>query len=178
MATLKSVSQFIDRMNERIGRAVAWTALALVLVQFLVVLLRYVFSFGFIWMQESILYFHGLMFMLGAGYTLLHDGHVRVDIFYSAASANRKALVDLIGAVFFLIPLCVFTVILSWGYVLNAWNILEGSPETGGIPFFFLFKTVVWIFALLLGLQALSMAFKAILQLTGAEEMYGAGAGG
>lgn len=164
---LVTVRNKIDCINRMSGRAIAWTALALVLVQFLVVLLRYVFSIGFIWMQESVLYFHGLLFMIGAGYTLLHEGHVRVDILYGSLSPRKRAIIDLVGSLGFLLPLCIFTFILSWSYVLNAWRIFEGSPETGGIPLFFLFKTIVWVFATLLGLQAVSLAIKAWLQLSG-----------
>lgn len=172
MSTLQNIKAGIDRLNERLGRAIAWTALALVLVQFLVVILRYIFSIGFIWMQEAVWYFHGFLFIVGAGYTLLHDGHVRVDVFYASASDKAKAWIDLLGSVFLLMPLCVFTFYISWGYVLNAWKTLEPSSEAGGLPLIFLVKTAVWIFAIVVGLQAVSLIIKALLELSGFENTY------
>lgn len=167
MKQLYHIANTIDYVNEHVGRIIAWTALFMVLVQFAVVVLRYVFAFSNTGLSESIWYLHGILFMLGAGYTLLYDGHVRVDVYYREASPRRKAWVDLLGAVFFLIPLCVLTFWLSWGYVLNAWAVLEGSTEISGLPLIFLYKTVIWVFATLLGLQALSMAIKALLFLAG-----------
>lgn len=95
---------FIDGLNERLGRVVSWLALLMVMIQFIVVIQRYVFGIGSIWMQESIVYMHGMLFMLAAGYTLLHNGHVRVDVFYREATPRRKALTDLFGSLFFLLP--------------------------------------------------------------------------
>ena len=92
----------IDGLNDRIGRFVAWFALAMVLIQTAVVLQRYVFGINFIWLQESVMYLHGLLFLLASGYTLLHNGHVRVDVFYREAGLVPKALVDLIGCYVFL----------------------------------------------------------------------------
>ena len=101
---LNSVSLFIDRINTYVGRGVAWCALVLVAVQFIAVVQRYVFGIGWIWVEESIVYFHATLFMAGAAYTLLQEGHVRVDIFYSGASLTHRAWVDLLGTVFFLWP--------------------------------------------------------------------------
>ncbi|PLX34136.1 MAG: C4-dicarboxylate ABC transporter permease [Hyphomicrobiales bacterium] len=146
----------IDRLNEIIGRGVAWVALLMVLVQFTVVIMRYVFAIGFIPMQESIWYMHGILFMVGAGYTLLHDGHVRVDIIYREASVRKKAWIDTLGSLFFLIPLCILTLWLSSSYVINSWKTFESSTEISGLPLIFALKTVIWVFAVLLGLQAIS----------------------
>jgi len=176
------LAQAIDALNEKIGRWVAWLAIVMALVQFSVVVGRYVFNAGSTAAQESIWYMHGLIFMLGAGYTLLHDGHVRVDVYYRESSPKRKALVDALGAVFFLIPLCVLTVYLSWSYVFNAWYnsysgtwVLEGSTEGSGLPLIFALKTAIPVFAVLLGLQGLSMLIKAGACLTGAADKYSAG---
>ena len=103
---LARITAGIDALNDRVGRGVAWLALAMVLVQFIVVLLRYVFGVGSIYLQELIVYMHGTMFMVGAGYTLLYNEHVRVDVFYREASARFQALVDLAGCVLFLLPVC------------------------------------------------------------------------
>lgn len=165
---LASLSRGIDALNERVGRAVAWLALGIVLVQFLVVVMRYVFGVGAIYLQESIVYMHGTMFMLGVGYTLLYNEHVRVDIFYRGASARRRAVVDLLGTIAFLLPVCVLITMYSWPYVAEAWRVREGSIESSGIQGVFLLKTVIHVFSALLALQGISLACKSILRLAGA----------
>ncbi|MDX1484260.1 MAG: TRAP transporter small permease subunit [Alphaproteobacteria bacterium] len=156
------VSETIDRVNGAVGRAVAWCALALVAVQFVAVVQRYVFGIGWIWVEESIVYLHATLFMAGAAYTLLHEGHVRVDIFYAGADARQRAWVDLIGTVAFLWPLSGLICVKAWPYVLASWQILERSPETSGIPAVFLLKSLLLVFAALIALQGVSMAAKAI----------------
>lgn len=160
----------IDALNNRIGRTVSWLALIMVVVQFVVVVQRYVFGIGSIWMQESIVYMHGFLFMLAAGYTLLHNGHVRVDVFYRQAIPRRKALTDLFGVMFFLLPMCVAVIWLAWPYVSNSWAIFEGSKETSGIHGVYLLKTVIIIFAGLVALQGISLAAHSIRILMGLEE--------
>ncbi|EKV31617.1 TRAP dicarboxylate transporter [Caenispirillum salinarum AK4] len=167
MQALHSLARGIDRTNDLIGRAVAWLTLAMVLIQFVVVVLRYVFGLGFIWMQESILYMHGIVFLVGAGYTLLKDGHVRVDIFYREARPTRKALVDLLGVIFLLVPFCALVWTVALPYVMNSWAVLEGSKETSGIQGVYLLKTSILVFTVLVGLQGLATALKSILVLSG-----------
>jgi TRAP-type mannitol/chloroaromatic compound transport system permease small subunit len=132
-----------------------------------VVILRYVFSVGWVWMQESYVWLHGIVFMLGAGYTLLHNGHVRVDIFYRPASRRRKAWVDLFGVCVLLLPLIAVSMIFSWDYVLKSWVKLEESREAGGLPGLYLLKSIIWCFCLLVALQGLSLAGRSILVLSG-----------
>jgi len=155
------IVHIIDALNRRIGRGVAWAALAMVLVQFAVVMLRHVFSVGYVAMQEAVWYLHGILFMVGAGYTLLEDGHVRVDVFYRDARPATRALIDLIGAAFLLVPVCVVIIWLSRAYVLNAVLVLETGGDPAGLPLVFALKAVIWLFALLVGLQGVSMALKA-----------------
>ena len=170
MIFLVSVAQRIDALNENIGKAVAWLALLMVIVQFIVVIMRYVFGIGSIFMQESIIYLHATVFMLGAGYTLLHNGHVRVDIFYREASPRRKAVVDLLGVAIFLIPVCALIWWGSWPYVANSWRVFEGSRETSGIQAVFLLKTVILVFVVLVVLQGISLAIRSLLILAGVEQ--------
>ncbi len=170
MIFLSSVAQRIDALNENIGKAVAWLALFMVIVQFIVVIMRYVFGIGSIFMQESIIYLHATVFMLGAGYTLLHHGHVRVDIFYREASPRRKAVVDLLGVAIFLIPVCALIWWGSWSYVANSWRVFEGSRETSGIQAVFLLKTVILVFVVLVVLQGISLAIRSLLTLAGVEQ--------
>ena len=157
---MRRLVAFIDRLNEKTGHALAWVALAMVLVQFLVVVMRYVFAIGNIAMQESIWYMHGIVFMIGAGYTLLHDGHVRVDVIYGDASPRFKAMVDFFGTLVFLLPLMVATWWLSWDYVVNSWKVWEGSTEVSGLPLIWAYKTVILVFAVLMFLQGISLLYK------------------
>lgn len=164
------LAQRIDRFNDVIGQKIAWVGLAMAGVQFTVVLMRYIFGVSEIWLQESILYMHSILFMLGAGYTLLHNGHVRIDIFYRDAPSESKAWVDLIGVCVFLVPICVTIFYIAWPYVANAWAIQEGSRETSGIQAVYLLKAVILVFAGLLLLQGISMAIHSIAVLMGREE--------
>ena len=162
---MRALERFIDGLNERAGRMLAWIALVMVLVQFLVVVMRYVFAIGNIALQESIWYMHGILFMIGAGYTLLHNGHVRVDVIYGEASERYKAVIDLLGTIVFLIPVSIATFWLSRDYVINAWKVWEGSTEVSGLPLIWAYKTVIWVFAALLFLQALSLLGKSVRKL-------------
>lgn len=157
----------IDDLNRRVGTTVAWLTLGMVLTQFTVVVARYVFAKGSIPAQESIWYMHGLVFMVGAGYTLLRDGHVRVDLFYRPSRPSTKAIIDLVGVLIFLVPVCVFTVDMAWDYVVNSWRVKEKSTETNGIPAIYLLKSSIILAVGLLSLQALSMAVKSAVTLVG-----------
>jgi len=166
VTSLPALARSIDGLNRIVGQATAWLALFMVLVQFLVVVLRYVFGLGFIWMQESIMYMHGILFMAGAGYTLLHDGHVRVDVFYRDATRRTQAWVNLAGSVLFLIPFCGLILWVSTDYVANSWRVLEGSKETSGIQGIFVLKSVILVFGGLVILQGLSIVARSALTLT------------
>jgi TRAP-type mannitol/chloroaromatic compound transport system permease small subunit len=164
---LRAVITLFDGISTAVGQFIAWAALLMVMMQFIVVVMRYVFAWGSIQMQESIWYMHGILFMFGAAYTLLKDGHVRVDIFYRDASTHRKALIDLLGTLLFLLPVCAMTWYLSWSYVANSWAVLETSTEGSGLPFIYLFKTVILVFAALLTLQSISLALRSSMILAG-----------
>ncbi len=134
----------------------------MVVVQFAVVVLRYVFGIGSIWLSESIIYGHAALFMLAAAWTLREGGHVRVDVFYADAMPRTRALIDLCGALFLLLP---FMLVLAWfalPYVARSWAILETSPETSGIPAVFLLKTLIPLFAMLMALQGIAQAIRAL----------------
>ncbi len=173
MIWLSSLARAIEAVNEWIGRAVAWSALAMVLVQFAVVVLRYVFGVGSILLQESVTYLHAILFMLGAAYTLLHDGHVRLDVFYRSASVQTRTLVDLGGSLLLLIPVCLLIAWSSWPYVERSWNVLEGSKETSGIQAVFLLKSTILVFATLLLAQGLAIVARCVLVLAGADRRLG-----
>ena len=158
---ITALADCIDRINAAIGRSVAWLCLFVVLVQFAVVVLRYGFGIGSIWLTESIIYSHAALFMLAAAWTLREGGHVRVDVFYAEASPRRKALVDLCGAVLLLLPFMLVLAWLSLPYVSRSWSILETSRETSGIPAVFLLKTLIPLFAMMMALQGVSQAIRA-----------------
>ncbi len=151
----------IDRLNVVIGRAVAWLALAVVLLQFALVVARYLFGLGSVWLTETVIYAHATLFMLAAAWTLSAGGHVRVDIFYAEASARTKALVELIGALLLLLPFMLVLIWLSVPYAARSWAILEHSQETSGLPIIFALKTLIPLFALLMALQGVAQAIRA-----------------
>jgi TRAP-type mannitol/chloroaromatic compound transport system permease small subunit len=159
--SLIAIAEHIDRLNGAIGRAVSWLTLWVVIVQFALVLLRYVFDAGSIWLSESILYAHAAAFLLAAAWTLREDGHVRVDIFYADASPRTKAVIELAGAIMLLLPFTAAVIWFAWPYVSRSWAILERSHETSGLPAVFLLKSLIVVFALLLALQGIAQAIRA-----------------
>lgn len=167
-----NIENIVNKLEQFInwsGRLVSWLVLAMVLVMFCVVVLRYVFDMGWIALQESISYFHSIVFLTGAAYTLQQDAHVRVDIFYSRLSTTAKAWVDLLGHVFILLPVMLFIIWVSWPYVMNAWDVKESSREAGGLPGVYLIKSFILIMASLLIVQASALSLRAVLQITGSK---------
>jgi len=162
---LEKICSNIDALNERVGQLAAWLVLVMVFITFLVVVLRYGFNFGRISLQESITYLHAFVFMLAGAYTLKHNEHVRVDIFYQDMSSRNKAKVDLFGTLFLLLPFAGFILWVSFDYVLNSWKLLEGSREAGGLPLVYILKTLIPLMAILLFLQAISLVGRAWLKL-------------
>jgi TRAP-type mannitol/chloroaromatic compound transport system permease small subunit len=167
MRALASLARGIDAINESIGRVIAWLALGMVLIQVVVVIMRYVFGLSVLTMQESIWYMHSIVFLVAAGYTLLHNGHVRVDILYGNVGPIAKAKIDLFGVIFILLPLCVMIWWVSWPYVAAAWAVREGSVEVSGIQGVYLLKSCMLIFAGGLAIQGVSLAIKCWFTLAG-----------
>ena len=150
------IIRIINLINKLIGETVSWLTLFMVLITFLVVVLRYGFNIGFIWMQESVRFMYAAVFLLCAGYTLLKDKHVRVDVLYLNLSERSKAIVDLLGSVFLLLPVCFVILYYSWSYVINSWQQMEGSIEERGLHLVFIMKTFIWLFAILVSMQSLA----------------------
>ncbi len=159
----------IDKISIATGELVSWLTLFMVLATFVVVVLRYVFGVGVIWLQESVTWMHAAVFMLGAAYTLQADEHVRVDVFYRDMTAKRKALVDLFGSLCFLFPLCGFVFYESYNYVADAWLFSEGSRNSGGLayPAVPLLKSILLIMPVAVILQGISITLKSIDTLRG-----------
>lgn len=161
------LTEFIDKFTDGLGRAIAWLMLAMVLVTLAVVILRYALDQGAIVLQESVMYLHGLAFMLGIPYALKEDAHVRVDIVYARLSPRGKAAVDITGHLLFLIPLSLFILVYSWDYVASAWRVMEGSAEVGGLPAVFLLKTLIPAMAVLLLVQGIAEILRCLPALKG-----------
>ena len=163
------LKQYLESFSEFTGSLVAWLTLLMVLVTFIVVVLRYAFDLGWISMQESVTWMHAAVFMLGAAYTLKRNEHVRVDIFYRSMTPQRKALVDLLGTLIFLLPVAVFLAVTSWDYVYTSWIIREASREAGGLPYPFvpILKSLIPVTAGMLIIQGIANLIAAVLTLTG-----------
>jgi TRAP-type mannitol/chloroaromatic compound transport system permease small subunit len=162
VSALERAATALDTLAEWTGRAISWLTLTLALTGFVVVVLRYAFSSGFLWMQESLTWMHAIVFMIGAGYTLKHDEQVRVDVVYRGLSERARAIVDLAGTVLFLVPFCAYVVYESLPYVLSSWHVGERSREAGGLPALYLLKTVIPLMALLLAIQGLAVAMRCV----------------
>ena len=169
MNVLKTFTRGIDGLNEWVGRGVAWVTLALVLVIFVDVIMRYLFNTSFVFTQELEWHLFGFIFLIGAGYTLLHDGHVRVDIIYQRLGFKGQAWINLIGVIVFLIPGCLMLIITSFKFVLTSFLILEGSPDPGGIPLRFIVKGFIPAGFSLLLLQGFSLGAHSLMQILGVE---------
>lgn len=167
---MKRIAQLIDSFQDRIGRSLAWLTAAMVAVTVTVVVLRYGFGIGAIALQESVIYMNSLVFLAGIPWTLKENGHVRVDIFYSRFSMRTRNLVDLVGHLLLLLPVCIVIFIWCYDWVLASWRIGEGSPEVGGIPAVFLLKTLLLVLPSLLIVQIVSESIKIVLALRGGDE--------
>jgi TRAP-type mannitol/chloroaromatic compound transport system permease small subunit len=159
----------IDRISVVLGKTAAWLTLLMVVITFVVVVMRYVFDAGLIWLQESVIWMHAVVFMIGAAYTLQQEDHVRVDVFYRTMSATRRAWVDTIGVIIFIWPLCLFLAWKSVDFVTASWGVHEASRESGGLPYPLLpiLKTVLLIMPAAVALQGASLLLTSINTLRG-----------
>lgn len=162
--------RLISGLNRVVGEVLAWLALAMVIVCFTVVVQRYLFHFSIIALQDLYVWMSGAMFTGVAGFALLRDDHVRVDIFYRPASIRRKAIADLIGVLIFLLPFVVVVLMYGLPFVQRSWRLFEGSANVGGMPGLFVLKSFILLFAVLIGLQGVAMAARSILVLAGRED--------
>lgn len=161
------ICRWIDALNTWVGRKVAWVTTIVVLVVFVDVVMRYAFRTSFVFVQELEWHLFAFIFLMGAGYTLLKDGHVRVDIFYQRLSEKGKAWVNFLGVLFFLLPGCYMVIATSWKFVVNAFAVMEGSPDPGGIPYRFLLKACIPAGFVLITLQGVSMGIRSFLTIIG-----------
>lgn len=158
----QSTASWLDRLSNFTGTVTAWLTLAMVVVTFVIVVMRYVFDAGLIWLQESVIWMHAAVFMIGAAYTMLHEDHVRVDIFYRDMSEVRRAWVDMLGVIFFLLPLCGYLAYAAYDFAASSWAVHETSREPGGLPYPLLpiLKSIVFIMPLMVTLQGVSLLLR------------------
>ena len=153
---MKNIANLFDNINRYTGYLCAFLVVLMTVNVFIVVFLRYLFGISFIWLQETYVWMHAYIFMAGAGFTYLNDAHVRIDIIYRSSSKVYKAIVDLVGNVFLLMPFLYIIWSYSFPFVYKSFQINEVSREAGGLPMLFLLKAAILIFAFLLFIQALS----------------------
>ncbi|GKY86363.1 TRAP transporter small permease subunit [Sinisalibacter aestuarii] len=167
MAFLGRLIRAINGLNTLVGKAFAWLALGIVLVCFWVVVERYLFTTTKLWMQDLYVWLNGAMFTAVAGFALMRDDHVRVDIFYRPASDRWKAAADLIGALVFLLPFVAIVISYGLPFVQRSWRFMESSANVGGMPGLYVLKSFIIVFAVLIGLQAVAMISRSVLILRG-----------
>ena len=167
MEALRSFVRGIDALNDWVGRTTAWLTAGCVVTCFAVVVLRYAFNLGYPWLQELYVWQHATVFMAGAGYTMLHRGHVNVDVLYGRLDARRQAWVDILGTLVFLFPWLAVIAVTSAPFVLSSWAIREGSSAADGMPAVYLLKSLLWVFCLVLFLQGLALVARRGLFLAG-----------
>jgi TRAP-type mannitol/chloroaromatic compound transport system permease small subunit len=168
---LAGVASLICAVNLIIGKVFSWLALAIVVVCFTVVVQRYLFATSYVWMQDLYIWLNGAMFTAVAGFALLRDDHVRVDIFYRPAKLRTRAITDLIGVFVFLLPFTWIVYIYSMPFVQRAWGYHEGSANVGGMPGLYILKTFIIVFAALIAAQGIAMAIRSILVLGGRADL-------
>jgi len=157
LVTAERVARSVDRFICGLGRAVSWLCLVMVVVTGGIVTLRYFFDVGWIWLQETVTWMHGAVFLLAAGYTLSRDEHVRVDVIYRGMSLRHQAIVDTFGVLLLLLPTCGWMVWSAWDYVIASWHVHESSLETGGLHGLFLLKTLIVATPLLIAVEGIAI---------------------
>ncbi len=173
MSALRALSRFIDGLNDRVGRAVAWLTTAMVLLTAYDTVMRYGFQKGSIALQELEWHLFGLIFLLGAAYTLKEDAHVRVDILYTRFNERQRAWINLVGTLIALLPFCALVIWSTKNFVLNSWGMREFSPDPGGLPARYALKAMIPLGFFLLALQGVSEAVKSLLVVLGREARHG-----
>jgi TRAP-type mannitol/chloroaromatic compound transport system permease small subunit len=164
---LRKLCQRIDALNEGVGRIVAWATAIVVVVVFVDVVMRYVFNTSFVFTQELEWHLFAFIFLMGAGATLLKDGHVRVDIFYQRFNHQHRAWINLIGVIFFLIPGCIMIILTSLKFVSSAFTVMEGSPDPGGIPYRFILKSCIPAGFILVLMQGIALGIRSYYHIRG-----------
>lgn len=154
--TMHIIIQTINWVNKKVGIFASWFSGLLVLVVIYDIMMRYIFKLSTPWIMELEWHLFSILFLLGAAYTFQKDRHVRVDLFYSKLADPEKARVNLFGNLLFLLPWCIFIVKYALAYAWASYQLGEGSPDPGGLPYRFIIKFCIVIGFVFLGLQAIS----------------------
>jgi TRAP-type mannitol/chloroaromatic compound transport system permease small subunit len=158
---LRELARKIDAAQARFGHALSWLMLGMVLVVFGDVVFRYLLNRTYVFVQELEWYLFAFIYLMAAGYTFLHDEHVRVDILYSKLPPRRKAWFDFVLLLVFFFPSCLLVIYTTWPFFWNSFKVLEGSPDPGGIPARWALKAVIIVAFAILAIQGVSQAIKA-----------------
>lgn len=153
---IKKTIYILDYISEKSGGFISWLNIALVLIISTDVFIRYILGLSFIWITELEIYLFAFVFLFSSGYTLKHNKHVRVDVFYSKLNKKNKALIDLFGWVLFLLPWSIVVFYTSFNYALTSYSINESSPQPGGLPALYILKFSIPLGFLMLFIQGLS----------------------
>lgn len=167
MSALRRIAAVIDGINDWVGRSVSWLATGMVVLTAYDTVMRYGFNHGNVALQELEWHLFAVVFLVGAGYTLKEDAHVRVDIFYARLDARKRAWINFVGCLIALLPFCALVMWATWGFVSNSWRVLETSPDPGGLPARYALKAMIPLGFFLIGLQGVSEAIKSLLILLG-----------
>ena len=156
----------LEKIIKKIGDTCSWLSFMLVILISLDVFLRYVFNFSSASLYELEWHMFAMIFLIGSSLTLQRDEHVRVDVFYNKFSDKGKNIINLVGNLIFLLPFCIIIFYTSIPFVEDSYNILESSPDPGGLPFRFIIKSIIPISFLLLVTQGLLNIFKNLKKLS------------
>lgn len=173
MKLLKNYIDYINKLSEKTGKIVAWLSTILVLLVCYDVAQRYIFKTTTVAFLDAEKYLFAIMFLMGASYTLKHNAHVRVDVFYAKAVPKSRAWIDFLGGVLFLVPFCLMMIYVGVKYTLVSWGYNEGSPEPGGLPARYIIKSFIPISFSFLFLQATAFVFTALLAILGEKNKKG-----
>lgn len=147
----------ISTISEYITKYFFYIMFVLVIVN---ILLRYIFNINFIFMQELVMYLHAFIFLFGISICLKENSHVRIDVFSNKLDAEVKKYIEILGTVFLVIPFCLFVLYESTPIIIRSWEMLESSGEPGGLPFIYILKSAIYVFASLLLIQAIGRLVK------------------
>lgn len=167
MEKLEKLCDRLEVLNRIVGRGISWVTLLMVVVVTTDVIMRYLFKITYVFVQELEWHLFGVLFLVGAGYTLLYDAHVRVDVFYQRFSPKTKAWIDLLGCLLFLFPGCYLIIATSMNFVANSWTTGEGSPDPGGLPARYVLKAMIPLGFTLVAIQGIPMALRSLMVLLG-----------
>lgn len=162
--------KFITKIIDALGNLCSLLMLLMIANVFYDVVMRYFFNDVSIGMQELEWHLFAAMFMFGIAYTLKEDAHVRVDIFYDAMTAKKKAIINILGSLIFALPITLLILYFSYDYTYEAYSIGEGSGDPGGLPYRWIVRSVIPVSSVLLILSIIHVVLSNIQILSGSQQ--------